>query len=246
MHPHLPDQFTMQTYRAKRDSQHRSVLESYTILGFISSGELGVELGCDGKMVTNELLFVTTGTYGRVYMAQLKPPPPGTTHSHRPGDLPSLPPTTTVATTTTAPTTMSNNVSNLSTIIPAQYYAIKKFKPDKEGETITYTGISQSAIREIGLNRELSCARGCRCVRRLRRPANGGEEREEERESKKRKLSKDEEVEELHRYRHSRAALCSNLVALKEVILEDKSIYMVFEYAEHDFLVSFLLSSCRK
>lgn len=29
-----------------------------------------------------------------------------------------------------------------------------------------------------------------------------------------------------------------NIVALKEVILEDKSIYMVFEYAEHDFLVS--------
>ena len=30
-----------------------------------------------------------------------------------------------------------------------------------------------------------------------------------------------------------------NVVALKEVILEDKSIYMVFEYAEHDFLVRF-------
>lgn len=27
--------------------------------------------------------------------------------------------------------------------------AIKKFKPDKEGEAITYTGISQSACREI-------------------------------------------------------------------------------------------------
>jgi cyclin-dependent kinase 8/11 len=65
-------------------------------------------------------------------------------------------------------------------------HAIKKFKPDKEGETPTYTGISQSAIREIALNREI-----------------------------------------LH----------ENVVALKEVILEDKSIYMVFEYAEHDFLV---------
>ena len=65
-------------------------------------------------------------------------------------------------------------------------HAIKKFKPDKEGEVPTYTGISQSAIREIALNREIS---------------------------------------------HE------NVVALKEVILEDKSIYMVFEYAEHDFLV---------
>jgi len=64
-------------------------------------------------------------------------------------------------------------------------YAIKKFKPDKEGEVVTYTGISQSAIREIALNREIN---------------------------------------------HE------NVVALKEVMLEDKSIYMVFEYAEHDFL----------
>lgn len=30
-------------------------------------------------------------------------------------------------------------------------YAIKKFKPDKEGEVVTYTGISQSAIREIAV-----------------------------------------------------------------------------------------------
>ncbi|KAF6748981.1 CMGC/CDK/CDK8 protein kinase [Ephemerocybe angulata] len=63
--------------------------------------------------------------------------------------------------------------------------AIKKFKPDKEGDVVTYTGISQSAIREIALNREIN---------------------------------------------HE------NVVALREVILEDKSIYMVFEYAEHDFL----------
>ncbi|KAF7359317.1 Protein kinase domain-containing protein [Mycena sanguinolenta] len=34
-------------------------------------------------------------------------------------------------------------------------HAIKKFKPDKEGDVITYTGISQSAIREIALNREI-------------------------------------------------------------------------------------------
>ncbi|KAF7295344.1 Cell division control protein 45 [Mycena indigotica] len=67
----------------------------------------------------------------------------------------------------------------------ARIHAIKKFKPDKEGDVVTYTGISQSAIREIALNREID---------------------------------------------HE------NIVALKEVILEDKSIYMVFEFAEHDFL----------
>jgi len=64
-------------------------------------------------------------------------------------------------------------------------FAIKKFKPDKEGEQIAYTGISQSAIREMALCSELS---------------------------------------------HT------NVIKLIEIILEDKCIYMVFEYAEHDLL----------
>lgn len=35
-------------------------------------------------------------------------------------------------------------------------HAIKKFKPDKEGDVVTYTGISQSAIREIAVRAVLS------------------------------------------------------------------------------------------
>ncbi|CAJ0760033.1 24298_t:CDS:10, partial [Entrophospora sp. SA101] len=65
------------------------------------------------------------------------------------------------------------------------FLAIKKFKPDKEGEPNTYTGISQSACREISLCRELH---------------------------------------------HE------NVIELKEVLLEDTSINMVLDYAEHDFL----------
>lgn len=38
-------------------------------------------------------------------------------------------------------------------------YAIKKFKPDKEGDVITYTGISQSAIREIAVSSPVLCSR---------------------------------------------------------------------------------------
>jgi cyclin-dependent kinase 8/11 len=34
-------------------------------------------------------------------------------------------------------------------------YAIKKFKPDKEGDVTTYTGLSQSAIREIAVSQPL-------------------------------------------------------------------------------------------
>lgn len=64
-------------------------------------------------------------------------------------------------------------------------FAIKKFKPDKEGEQASYTGISQSAVREMALCSELS---------------------------------------------HG------NVIRLVEIILEDKCIFMVFEYAEHDLL----------
>ncbi|KAI0383409.1 Pkinase-domain-containing protein [Hypomontagnella monticulosa] len=64
-------------------------------------------------------------------------------------------------------------------------FAIKKFKPDKEGEQIQYSGISQSAVREMALCSEL---------------------------------------------KHE------NVIRLVEIILEDKCIYMVFEYAEHDLL----------
>ncbi|KAI9851160.1 MAG: cyclin-dependent protein kinase [Thelocarpon superellum] len=64
-------------------------------------------------------------------------------------------------------------------------FAIKKFKPDKEGEVIQYTGISQSACREMALCSELS-----HC----------------------------------------------NIIHLVEIILEDKCIFMVFEYAEYDLL----------
>jgi cyclin-dependent kinase 8/11 len=61
---------------------------------------------------------------------------------------------------------------------------LHRFKPDKEGE-VQYTGISQSAIREMALCTELS---------------------------------------------HH------NVINTVEIILEDKCIFIVFEYAEHDLL----------
>ncbi|KAH3677107.1 hypothetical protein WICMUC_001862 [Wickerhamomyces mucosus] len=64
-------------------------------------------------------------------------------------------------------------------------FAIKKFKADKEGDVICYTGISQSAAREMALCRELNN---------------------------------------------------KNITKLIEIILENKAIYMVFQYAEHDLL----------
>lgn len=65
-------------------------------------------------------------------------------------------------------------------------YAIKKFKSDsKDNENLHYTGISQSAIREMSLCKEIN---------------------------------------------HE------NISTLKEIILERKCIYMIFEFAEHDLL----------
>ena len=36
--------------------------------------------------------------------------------------------------------------------VDSRIHAIKKFKPDKEGDVVAYTGISQSAIREIAVS----------------------------------------------------------------------------------------------
>lgn len=68
----------------------------------------------------------------------------------------------------------------------SKYFAIKKFKTEREGyEQQHYTGISQSACREMALCREVSN---------------------------------------------------NHLTQLVEIFMEKKSIYMVYDYAEHDLL----------
>ncbi|TXT12935.1 hypothetical protein VHUM_01336 [Vanrija humicola] len=160
----------MHAYRAKRDRERRTVLKAYKILGFISSG-----------------------TYGRVYKAVLLAPPKATGKSALSASSRSALGVGGSKSPSATPGLADEPLNNPELCMrpgdmPAKegdVFAIKKFKPDKEGDQQTYAGISQSGAREIMLNREL---------------------------------------------RHR------NLVALREVILEDKAIYMVFEYAEHDFL----------
>ncbi|KAI8924659.1 kinase-like domain-containing protein [Entophlyctis helioformis] len=105
--------------------------------------------------------FISAGTYGRVFKARKLASASASASAPGPSSL---------ASTGTVPE-----------------YAIKKFKPDKEGESALASGISQSACREIALCRELH---------------------------------------------HE------NVVNLEEVMLDpkDRSISMVFEYAEHDLL----------
>lgn len=151
---------TIGPYRHRKDLSRQPVLLKYLIIGYIAAG-----------------------TYGKVYKAQLK-------QAGKPED---------------------EAIEDVSELVLAsldpqgdeevQYYAIKKFKSDNHltakstshinghdingHEIVHYTGISQSAIREMSLCRELS-----------------------------------------HK----------NITKLLEIILENKSIYMVFEFFEHDLL----------
>ncbi|CAI6097568.1 unnamed protein product [Clonostachys chloroleuca] len=104
--------------------------------------------------------FISSGTYGRVYKATAR---------------------TLVSAGQDALATPAKDGPNKGIL----QVAIKKFKPDKEGEQVSYTGISQSAIREMSLCAEL---------------------------------------------KHI------NVIRLVETLLEDKCIFMVFEFAEHDLL----------
>ncbi|GAA5839653.1 hypothetical protein JCM3766R1_000931 [Sporobolomyces carnicolor] len=117
--------------------------------------------------------FLSSGTYGRVYKARIRQ----ASSLDSPAGL--------LGTPSAATPGKRLKLAREDGEEEGELVAIKKFKPDKEGEVVTYTGISQSACREIMINREIS---------------------------------------------HE------NVTALREVMLEEKSIYLVFEYAEHDFL----------
>lgn len=153
---------TIGPYRHRKDMNRQLVLLKYLILGYIAAG-----------------------TYGKVYKALLKQvvKPDSDESSDMAVDEP--------------PRTENEE--------EVQFYAIKKFKSDNHlvskaagahagghhpldingHEVLHYTGISQSAIREMSLCRELS-----------------------------------------HK----------NITKLMEIILENKSIFMVFEFFEHDLL----------
>ena len=221
----------MKAYREYRDRVRKPVLATYTILGFLSSGTYGrvykarlrnvplAEAGGSGGAGSGSGAGGSGGAAGKAAQGgpaakrrggllqqhQLLDSPSAASSMHATPKSavdgvagghgsPTASPSLSVShggsggggasqssTSRADPSTVS------STNIPDSHiYAIKKFKPDtKETDASIYTGISQSAMREISLNRELSHV---------------------------------------------------NLVTLHQVMLEDKAIYMVFEYAEHDLL----------
>lgn len=173
---------TIGPYRNRKDLTRQLVLLKYHIIGYIAAG-----------------------TYGKVYKARSKLYAGENGESEDPraragSETPSAPAITNINNSEVA---NGVNKSNGTTSEEPQYYAIKKFKSETHSaaklgmlhghkghdingnEIVHYTGISQSAIREMSLCREL----------------------------------------------HHR-----NITRLTEIILENKLIYMVFEFFEHDLL----------
>lgn len=201
------DVFTIAPYRTRKDNARISVLDKYEIIGYIAAG-----------------------TYGKVYKAKRRQSPDDLIEN----DKNALNPDLTNVGLTNLPE--SNNVPENGNIVGSlngknipnnisgsqinslrsasngtgssnsgdfdgrqsdsmtprrknevtMYYAIKKFKTEKDGiEQLHYTGISQSACREMALCRELDN---------------------------------------------------NHLTKLVEIFLQKKSIYMVYEFAEHDLL----------
>nr|KAJ3419165.1 cyclin-dependent protein kinase [Polyrhizophydium stewartii] len=156
-------------FKLAKDSRRRGITDKYSIDGFISAG-----------------------TYGRVYKARKNPSlqpahPPGHAQAHAPSLAHSQPRPGGQAPAFRKTSLGRVPASGAPSVTGAVEFAIKKFKPDKEGESALSSGISQSACREIALCRELH---------------------------------------------HE------NVVNLEEVMLDpkDRSISMVFEFAEHDLL----------
>jgi cyclin-dependent kinase 8/11 len=97
-----------------------------------------------GVLRTYSILgFLSSGTYGRVYKARLRADAPAATRQRRAAG-----PWNRAPHSEQADEDEEEEEGDEKGV-----YAIKKFKPDKE-ELSTYTGISQSAMREIAVSRE--------------------------------------------------------------------------------------------
>lgn len=119
-------------YKSKRDFQRPTVLRCACFTLPPSSH------AADASRSRYSILgFLSSGTYGRVYKARVRQH----TSDASPAGL--------LGTPSAATPGKRLKLSRDEGDDEGELVAIKKFKPDKEGEVVTYTGISQSACREI-------------------------------------------------------------------------------------------------
>lgn len=119
-------------YKSKRDFQRPTVLRC------VRSAICRRARDADAYRSRYSILgFLSSGTYGRVYKARVRQH----TSDASPAGL--------LGTPSAATPGKRLKLSRDEGDDEGELVAIKKFKPDKEGEVVTYTGISQSACREI-------------------------------------------------------------------------------------------------
>ncbi|CDF91092.1 ZYBA0S09-04610g1_1 [Zygosaccharomyces bailii CLIB 213] len=207
------DVFSIGPYKARKDSTRISVLEKYEIIGYIAAGTYGKVYKAKRRAGVRDDNINTDSVNTEANSSDLTGLQVGQSafndNSHHSGTIsangsfnPSEPGTASLRapdqnaiSSSGAHPSISTRTSNNDSTSKFQlsrtkhssvYYAIKKFKTERDGvEQLHYTGISQSACREMALCRELDN---------------------------------------------------KHLTQLAEIFLERKSIYMVYEFAEHDLL----------
>lgn len=206
------DVFSIGPYKARKDGSRFSVLEKYEIIGYIAAGTYGkvykAKRQANNKpCAATDITMDDDGSRMQGSTSNLRNTTEMTTSESMPffdrrsqesiqnirvneqdgisGQVPGPNQDGTSSNKQLKPSSSSSRI-NVMKKPPSLYFAIKKFKTEREGvEQLHYTGISQSACREMALCRELN-------------------------------------------NRH--------LTKLVEIFLEKKSIYMVYDYAEHDLL----------
>lgn len=179
--------FSIGPYKKRKDATRISVVEKYEIIGYIAAGTYGkvykakrkdIATSTSGSLdIESNATVMSTDIAGNTEQPLDVNSINRSTRAQEPGstapkvrnesyDQPQKKATTSTELPITASDQLLPNRSkplsgssmiSLPINKPTPYYAIKKFKTEREGvEQLHYTGISQSACREMSLCRELN------------------------------------------------------------------------------------------
>ncbi|CEP61965.1 cyclin-dependent serine/threonine protein kinase SSN3 LALA0_S04e04654g [Lachancea lanzarotensis] len=166
--------FSIGPYRSRKDANRVSVIEKYEIIGYIAAGTYGkvykarkkvpVKNGSSSSPSDSEMSLPTTSTFplSNQEALDVNSINKSTRVQDSSTSLPFLNQTQETQVDQKSESTQTSTVPANRVIIASptkklpMLFAIKKFKTEREGmEQLHYTGISQSACREMSLCREL-------------------------------------------------------------------------------------------